>query len=262
MPSDPESITSAKQITAEITEQAHASFGLVGFIVASSVLALLLLFSALISGSEAAFFSLTPADKEDLKNDTDKKAGYVSQLLSKPKDLLATILITNNFVNVAIVILSSMIFTAALVGTNLNSTIRFILEVALITLVLLIIGEVIPKIYATKNAIRFSKMMGGALYFLNRIPPISWIRSILVKGSGYIQRKIGKGKVDISSDELEQALALTKDDGDSEEKHKILEGIVKFGNTEVRQIMKSRMDVDSIDAESTFEEVISLILEC
>jgi len=239
----------------------QAGFGTIE-IVLLLVLCFLLLMSALISGSEAAFFSLSPIDKEDLKQDDSKKAEFVSKLLDKPKDLLATILITNNFVNVGIVILSSSLLNKILGDSSMNETLRFLLEVVLITLTLLLLGEVIPKIYATKNALGFSKMMGRLLFFFNRIPPISWIRSILVSGSGFIQEKFKKRLVDISSDELEAALALTKESNEENEEHKILEGIVNFGKTEVRQIMKPRIDVHALEKNSDFSEVMRKILAC
>jgi len=226
------------------------------------VLGALLLLSALISGSEAAFFSLSPIDKENLKQDDSKKANYTSKLLEKPKELLATILITNNFVNVAIVIISSALLGRLMGSTELNEALRFLFEAVLITFVLLILGEVIPKIYATKNALGFSKMMGRFLFFLNKTPPISWIRKGLVASSGFIQRRFKKRMVDISSDELEAALALTKETDDEDEDHKILEGIVNFGKTEVRQIMKPRLDVHAIEQSTPFKEVMSKILEC
>lgn len=257
---DPSSILPLEVISID-SGATIAGFSMAGTIIAFSVLALLLIASAMISGSEAAFFSLSPLDKENLKNDSDKSAGYVSQMMERPKDLLATILITNNFVNVGIVILSSALIASIYPATPENAAFHFFIEVVLITLILLLLGEVIPKIYATKNAIRFSKMMGRVLYLLDKTPPISWMRAMLVKGSGFIQRKAGRGKVDISSDELEQALALTKDEDDPDEKHKILEGIVKFGATEVRQIMKSRLDVYAIDSTSNFREVMAMILE-
>ena len=226
------------------------------------ILCFLLLMSALISGSEAAFFSLSPIDKEKLKIDDTKKAEFVSRLLDKPKELLATILITNNFVNVGIVILSSALLNSFYENFIKNDTLRFLLEVILITLVLLLLGEVIPKIYATKNALGFSKMMGRTLFFLNKLPPVSWIRSILVSGSGFIQRRFKNRTVDISTDELEAALALTKEDDTLDEEHKILEGIVNFGKTEVRQIMKPRIDVHAIDMNTSFDEVLKIIIEC
>lgn len=244
-----------------------AEIGVTSLVISIVVLILLLVISALISGSEAAFFSLTPSDKEEIKNDTGKSASYVKKMLNHPKELLATILIVNNFVNVGIVILASTIFAtiSPVVTTPIevnNELSHFIIEVIVITLVLLLLGEVIPKIYATKNALGFSKTMAQVLYNLNRTPPISWMRAGLVRGSVFIQRAAGRGKVRISSGELEQALALTKDEGASEEKQRILEGIVKFGGTDVRQIMRSRMDVYAIDIDSTFDELMTMILAC
>lgn len=224
------------------------------------VLFALIILSALISGSEAAFFSLDPSDKEELKNNESKKAVSVSKMISKPKDLLATILITNNFVNVGIVILSSALLKLVL-PQDISDVVQFLIEIVAITLVLLLFGEVIPKIYATKNSLRFSLLMGNSIAKLNKIPPISWMRLGLVKGSEYIQGKVKKGKIDISSDDLEQALMLTKELDDGSEEHKILEGIVKFGNTEVRQIMKPRLDVHAVDINLTFKELIETILE-
>ncbi len=249
------------------SEAQLAGFSATGLIVACIILLVLLLISALISGSEAAFFSLSPADKEEVKSDTSKKASFVNKLLSRPKELLATILIVNNFINVGIVILSSTIFRTVyssnkeLTPEN-NELSHFLIEVVAITLILLLLGEVIPKIYATKNALGFSKMMGRVLFYLNRIPPISWIRAMLVRGSSFIQKTAGNGKVRISSSELEQALALTKDDDVSDDKQRILEGIVKFGSTDVRQIMRSRMDVYAVDIDSPFDELMEMILEC
>lgn len=239
-----------------------AGFNTTGLIIGFAVLIILLLISALVSGSEAAFFSLSPSDKEEVKNDDSKKASFVNKMLSRPKELLATILIVNNFINVGIVILSSTIFAALVPASEDNELLHFLMEVVVITLILLLLGEVIPKIYATKNALGFSKMMARVLYYLNRIPPISWIRAMLVRGSSFIQKTAGNGKVRISSGELEQALALTKDSDVSDDKQRILEGIVKFGGTDVRQIMKSRMDVYAVDIDSPYEELMEMILEC
>ncbi len=225
------------------------------------VLIALLICSALISGSEAAFFSLSPSDKAELKNREQKNATFVLGLLDRPKSLLATILITNNFVNVGIIILSSALLKSFFPPSDAYELAYFLIEVVLITLVLLLLGEVIPKIYASKNALRFSLMMGMPLHYLNKMPPLSWIRLGLVKGTTIIQRSARRGKVNISSDELEQALALTKESSTSEEDHRILEGIVKFGNTEVRQIMKPRVDVYAIEHSSSFDEVMSIILD-
>ncbi|OFZ43284.1 MAG: magnesium/cobalt efflux protein, partial [Bacteroidetes bacterium RIFCSPHIGHO2_02_FULL_44_7] len=239
----------------------YAGFGTVESILLFVVLGLLLI-SALVSGSEAAFFSLSPSDKETLKENESRRASIVQRLLARPKDLLATILITNNFVNVGIVILSSAFLSKVYVSSPENATLHFIVEVVGITLILLLLGEVIPKIYATKNALRFALLMGTPLFFLSKIPPISWMRLVLVRSTSFIQRRARKGKVHISSDDLEQALALTKDEGEEGSDHKILQGIVKFGNTEVRQIMRSRMDVYAIEAGTFFQDVMQLILDC
>ena len=230
-------------------------------IISLIVLAILLLTSGLISGSEAAFFSLSPSEKEEFKVEKEKKTYFVNYLIERPKGLLATILVINNFVNVAIVILSSYVLND-IYPRHGNEAVHFLIEVILITLIILLFGEVIPKIYATKNASKFSVFMGAPLYYLNRIPPVSWISTGLVKGTGFIQRIGKRGKIKISSDELEHALALTREDGDTDEEHKILEGIVRFGNTEVSQIMKSRVDVHAIEESLDLNNVMEIILEC
>ncbi|MFA7273312.1 MAG: gliding motility-associated protein GldE [Crocinitomicaceae bacterium] len=224
------------------------------------IIAFLLFASAVISGSEAAFFSLGPTDKENLKSDESKKGKIAFLLLNKPQELLATILITNNFVNVGIVILSSSVLNQFFPG-NANPTLHLIIEVFVITLTLLLIGEVIPKIYATKNALSFAKWMASPLNFLSTAPPISWLKSFLVNGSNLIHKRAKKKGIKISSDELEQALALTKEENSHEGEHKILEGIVKFGNTDVRQIMRSRMDVVAIDKDWSYDKIMKIILD-
>lgn len=239
----------------------QAGFGTSWDIISILILLILLAMSALVSGSEAAFFSLSPLDKEELNKDDGKRAKYTAKLLDKPRELLATILITNNFVNVGIVILSSSIMQRVFQGSGLSSSVKFLIEVVLITLIILLVGEVIPKVYATKNARKYSNNMSVTLYRLNATPPISWIKMLLVSGIGVIQKRARKGKVSITSDELEQAIALTKEDDVNEEEHRILEGIVKFGNTQVRQIMKSRMDVYAIEKSMSYQEVMELILD-
>lgn len=240
----------------------QAGFGSTSDIVSILVLLALLVISALASGSEAAFFSLSPNDKDDLMRDEGKKAKAVLKLLDKPREVLASILITNNFVNVGIVIISNSMLHVIFEGSTMNGTLRFLIEVVAITLIILLIGEVIPKIYATKNALQISKQMAIPLFRLNKLPPISWIRFLLVSGSSVIQRTARRGKVRLTTDELEQALALTKKDDVNEEEHKILEGIVKFGNTHVRQIMRSRVDVHAVEQSSTISELMDLILDC
>ncbi len=224
------------------------------------IVIILLICSAIVSGSEAAFFSLSPTEKEELKTDDSKKAKTAYSLLKKPQELLATLLITNNFVNVGIVIISSAIVRASIDGPG-NETLRLLVEVFGITLILLLGGEVIPKIYATKNALYFVKQTSGMLNVLRTIPPISWIKIFLLNGTKIINKRAKKKGVKISSDELEQALALTRDGDSNDEEHKILEGIVKFGNTDVKQVMRPRMDVIAVEKEFDFKRVMDIILE-
>lgn len=241
---------------------ANAGFNFSGVLFSFLLLLVLLVLTALISGAETAFFSLSPLEKEELKNDTSKAGSVLNKLLAIPKQLLATILISNNFLNVAIVILSSSILAEFFgTGDEVNETLRFIIEVFAITLVLLLLGEVVPKIYATKNALSFAKFMAIPLDILNSLPPFSWLKNGLVSGSNFIHKYAKRKGVKISSDELEHALALTKEENASEGEHKILEGIVKFGNTDVRQIMRSRMDVDALEENLNFVEVVERILE-
>ncbi len=255
---EPSSIGSIVEIT-------QAGFNFSGIVFSFVLLIILLVLTALISGAETAFFSLSPLEKEELKNDTSKSGKIVSKLLDIPQQLLATILITNNFLNVAIVILSSSIlsvfFPAAGSEGEVNETLRFIIEVFAITLVLLLLGEVVPKIYATKNALVFAKFMAVPLNAFNSLPPFSWLKTGLVNGSNFIHKYAKRKGIKISSDDLEHALALTKEDTTSDGEHKLLEGIVKFGNTDVRQIMRSRMDVDALEENLNFKEVVERILE-
>ena len=207
------------------------------------------------------FFSLEPADKEKLKLETTKNAKRALELINKPQDLLAAILITSNFVNVAIVIITSSLLNMIFPAEAGESLTRFIIDVFLITAIILLIGEVIPKVYATKQGIKIVKMMAIPLSFISNMPPVSWLRKFLVNGTKIIHRYAAKKEVKVSSDELEQILALTKEETTSEEDHKILEGIVKFGLTDVKQIMRPRTEISAIANTLTFKEVLEHIEE-
>lgn len=227
-------------------------------IIASIVILILLACSALISGSEVAYFSLSPNDKEALGNSKDRKSQLLTSLLERPKRLLATILITNNFVNVAIVILSTYLMDLV-INNTLSETTVFILQVVVVTFLLLLLGEVIPKIYANKNPLSLASFMAIPVYFLRTV--LTPMSSLLVNSTNFIDRRVKKKGHNISVDELSHALELTSDDNEKEEDQKILEGIVKFGNTDVKQVMTSRVDVLSIEEQTSFEEVINLILD-
>jgi gliding motility-associated protein GldE len=244
-----------------LSEAIYAGISFSNTIISFIVLLLLLCLSALASGSESAFFSLGPNEKETLKHEDGKASKTVLKLLENPKELLATLLISNNFVNVGIVILSSSILEDFKYMLPANETIRFIIEVIGITFMLLLIGEVIPKIYSTKNSLPIAKAMALPIMTLKSVPPLSWLKELLLFGSRIINNKTRRKGIKITTDELEQALALTKEDNTSDEEQKILEGIVKFGNTEACQIMKSRMDVTGIEETATAEAVLQVILD-
>jgi len=224
------------------------------------IIFILLFLSAFASGSESAFFSLKPKDNAQIKNNPSQRAKLISTLLSKPKELLATILIFNNFVNVGIVILSSFVLNDLFPANGVFAPLRLLIEVVGITLILLLFGEVIPKIFANRNALKVSMFAAYPLRILSKTPPISWLKTMLVWGTNFIQ-KVSNKSATIDQNELEQAVALTKTDGGSDEEHKILEGIVRFGKTEASEIMTPRVEIEDIDAENNFSEVLNKIIE-
>ena len=217
------------------------------------IMFILLIFSALISGSEVAFFSLTPANKERLRK---KKNKDVFTLLSKTDRLLATILISNNFVNVAVVTISTFLANDLFIFKNELTT--FIVQVVLITFLILLFGEIIPKLYANKTQVKFSIFMSKPLIALELLfYPLS---TLLVKSTSFISRNISP-KEGISMDELSKALQLTKNSDINNEKN-ILEGIVRFSNICVVDVIKPRIEVLAIDIESNFNEIKEFVLEC
>jgi gliding motility-associated protein GldE len=226
------------------------------------IIFLLLIVSAMMSGSESAFFTLGPKELNDLKKDDSSSSQFIKKLLDNPRDLLATILITNNMVNVGVVIISSFILNEIFpINSGMNPLIRFLIDVIGITFLILLTGEVLPKIYANKNPLLVAKLTSKPLYYLSIAPPISWIKFILVNGGAFINRWSKTTSIKITSTDLEQALALTKEENGSIEEQKILEGIVKFGNTETSQIMRPRIEMSAIEEDKSSEEVMAFILE-
>lgn len=220
------------------------------------VVLLLLLCSALISGSEVAYFSLTAAEKLKLKS-KGKTNERVRKNLENPEKLLATILVTNNFVNIGIIILTSFVSSNLIVIQN-APVLEFVFQVVLITFFLLLFGEIIPKVYASHFALKFARFMALPLQTLEKI--FRPVNAILIYSTGFVNRRLLKHKKNLSIDEISQALELTSDQELSEEKD-ILEGIVKFGNKDVSEIMRPRVDVVSIDIKTSFEEVLQTINE-
>ncbi len=229
-----------------------------GTVINFLIVFLLLFFSAMISGTEIAFFSLTPAQLNKIKISTAKKDILIIRLLESPKRLLATILITNNFINVAIVIFSTYIATKLFNLTDFP-VLAFVIQVIVITALILFIGEIMPKIYATQFSVRFAKIMAIPLQILIKIVyPLSLV---LVRTTSVIDKRLSKRKHQISMNELSDAIDITSGEDVAGENTKILKGIVKFGDIEVKEIMKSRMDVTAIDTEINFKNLLEIILE-
>ncbi len=212
----------------------------------------------MISGSEVALFSLNQTDLDDLSKKNSSTAKVISELLAKPKKLLATILVANNFINIGIVILFS--YSLNSVFSVIESTLlKFIVEVVLVTFLLLLFGEVLPKVYASRNNVKFACFIAYPISILDKVlSPVSIpLRSI----TNFIQEKLGKQKTNFSVDQLSQALELTSSDDTSQEEQKLLEGIVSFGNTDTKQVMSPRIDLFALDIEETFAEIFPKIVE-
>ncbi len=222
------------------------------------VMVLLLYFSAMISGSEIAFFSLSPQNLHDLRESESKKSGAILRLLEKPKVLLATILVANNFVNVAIVILSTYI-TKELFDLSINAILAFLIQVVIITALILLFGETIPKMYATRKPLAFARMMARTLKSLMWL--LNPISRLLVRTTDVFDRRLARKNLNITMSDLSDAIEITTDETTPDEEKKILKGIVKFGDLEVKEIMKSRVDVIAVENSLPFNELLKVILE-
>ncbi|MCB0442895.1 MAG: gliding motility-associated protein GldE [Flavobacterium sp.] len=219
---------------------------------------LLLFFSALVSGAEVALFSLSQKDIDDCIEKNETKGNLISKLLERPKKLLATLLIVNNFINIGIVIIFSFIKND-LLGTIYPEWLQFAIEVGLVTFLILLFGEILPKVYANRNNIKFAYMVAQPIHFLNMIlSPINMpMRAVTI----YLENKLGKQKTNISVNQLSQALELTSSEDTSQEEQKILEGIVSFGNTDTSQVMSPRIDVFGLEIQESFKEILPKILD-
>ena len=215
-----------------------------------------LILSALTSGCEVAFFSL---DKSTIPDDNSNKLiRKIESLLEKPKRLLATILISNNFINIAIVILFASIDNPYLSSIN-NPIIETIIEVGVIGMLILFIGDILPKIYANRNPLIFSKVMVNPIYFLDRYI-LFLFNQPMSKSMNYLESSLAKDTEQLSVDKLSQALELTDSKETSKEEKKILKGIVNFGNVETRQIMCPRVDVFALEANKDMNEIIDELI--
>ncbi|MCF8374679.1 MAG: gliding motility-associated protein GldE [Bacteroidales bacterium] len=220
------------------------------------VILLLLVASALISGSEVAFFSLSPVNLNDLEQKESKNNQMVLELLKLPEKLLATILIANNFVNVGIVIISTYV-SSMLFDFSQYPMLGFLTEVVVITFMLLLFGEIIPKVYASQYSTSFAVFMARPISILSKL--FSPLSVVLVNSTSFINKRFQKKKQNLSIDDISHALDITEDT--ITEDKKILKGIVKFGNIDVKEVMKSRVDVVAVDTLMQFKKLLSVIIE-
>jgi gliding motility-associated protein GldE len=226
----------------------------------SIVVVFVLLFcSAVISGAEVAFFSLTATDFETKDNTASKKLAIIQKLLSKPKKLLATILVANNFINIAIVLLFDSLTEIMFSGITKEYHLRFIVEVGVVTFLILLFGEILPKIYASRNKLKFAKFMAFPLNILDKL--LSPVSTPMRATTIYIHEKFGKQKSNISVDQLSQALELTNEADTTHEEQRILQGIVTFGNTDTKQVMKNRMDIFALNEDASYNDIMPEIIE-
>ena len=222
-------------------------------VVLSLISIILLMLSGLASGSEVAFFSLTRADIDELESRQDAASQRVIELLSNPDRLLATILVANNMVNICLVIISTQIVDKLFVFAGVGD---FIFKTVIITFLLLLFGEIMPKVFSQGNPVKISRLFSAPLKFLRWVLyPLAFI---LIRTSSRVSRLASKG-AEISIEELADAVDLT--DTGSEEEQKMLSGIVSFGQTEVVEIMHSRVDITGIEYEATYDEVRKVIVE-
>ncbi len=220
------------------------------------VVAVLLVCSALVSGAELAYFSLSAEEKEALEEEDSRKSNMALRLLKKPEDLLANILITNNFLNVGIIIIAGFV-TSGLVDAVAAPVTGFILQVAAIVFVILLFGEILPKLWADRFSVAYAARMSIPLYYTGRLfRPLVYL---FATSTNAMNRRLAKKRQNISMDELSEALDIAT--GVFSEDKKMLEGIVKFSNLEASEIMKPRMDVTNVNVETSMEELIGIILD-
>lgn len=219
------------------------------------VLAVLALFvSGFVSGSEIAFFSLSPAQCDELEEE-GKRGERILSMLDKPERLLATILIANNLVNVTIVVLCN--FALGPVFEGMSEVWSFVLQTVLLTFLILLFGEILPKLYANSNNLGWARMATGPLSGMVKLfYPLS---SVLVKSSVIVNKVVPKRSDAVTADDLTQALEIAE--VDSKQDKDILEGILKFGDTTASEVMTPRVDVTGLDVELTFPEVMKVVID-
>jgi len=217
------------------------------------IILVLLVLSGLVSGSEVAFFQLKEKPRPDDDNDQYRN---IDRLLRHPEKLLATILVANNFINITIVILASYITARLLVGVSEMT--RFFIEVVVITSVILFFGEILPKVFATQNDVGFARRTAPFIRWLQRI--FAFLIIPMTKITDRLEKHLHAENQLFSREDLSKVLELTEDEATQDEK-RILSGILRFGDTEAKQIMKPRMDIFALPDDAPLKEVVKKIKE-
>ena len=227
-----------------------------GVIVVLCTMLVFLFLSALVSASEVAYFSLKPADLEHLREQESRTGRIILQLLDKPKRLLATQLIAINFLNIGVVVLSEVVMNE-LFDFSQNPTLGFVIQVVVVTFLILLLAEVIPKVYANGHAIATASLMAFPTYLILKL---FWpFSSLLMATTNFIDKRVKKRGVSISVEELSHALEITQSAETTESEKKLLKGIVAFGNMDAKEIMKPRMDVVAFESKMPFGKLVEEI---
>lgn len=229
----------------------------VGAIIAITLAVLLLLASGFVSASEIAFFSLSPNDLSEIEEEEHSSDKYITSLLEDSERLLATILISNNFVNVTIIMLCNYFF-AEVVDFGQSVIVEFLVITVILTFLLLLFGEIMPKIYSAQHTLKFCRFAAPVISVLKKV--FSPISAVLVKSSVIVNKCVAKKNYNISVDDLSQALELTDKTEISEESN-ILEGIIRFGGETAKEVMTSRLDVVDLEISTPFSEVLESVVE-
>lgn len=228
------------------------------------VVAILLLISALVSGSEVAFFSLSPKTLNDLEEEESTRAQNVLKLMRTPnttegpRNLLGTILVVNNLVNISIVLIATVVAEDLFPSDTLPAWVNTLIHVVGVTFLLVLFGEVVPKIYATSFGVELAKFTAAPIIFLQRILRPAWLP--LVRMGRWLDNKLEPPMREVSVEDLEQALELTDNAERSEDEQRILEDIVNFGSKDAKQIMTPRMDISTFERNDSWTHVRATIV--
>jgi gliding motility-associated protein GldE len=230
--------------------------GWIAFFISLIVLIIFILLSGMFSAAENAFFSLTTSDIDELNEEENANVTYVNKLLQHPKHLLGTVLIANTFVNISIVMISTYMLSLVFNFESYN-LLGFFVEVVFITFIIVLFGEVIPKIYAVQNNKKLSLILSRPMYYTWRM--LNPLVYILVRSTSIIDKRVTKKGHILSMDELSHAIDITAESDTPKEEKTILKSIINFGNTDVKSIMKQRPDISALDAKMPFREVLTKI---